>query len=357
MNDELSGGGSRPTPTSQRARRRLDPHTLLLLAIAVAVFSAMSLARPRIFPTGNNLASMSFQVSELGILTLGMMLAILIGGIDLSINATANLAAILAGMTMTWFIPGGTLTAGNSWFLLVALAVGLVTGILCGLLNGYLIGYIRVPAILATLSTMSLYMGLAFGITGGTTVSGFPEAVLFLGNGQIAGVPVPLLIFIGALLVVWFLLNRTTFGFKVYMLGTNPLAAEFSGVNNRRVILATHVWVSALAAVAGMVALARTNSANADYGVSYILLTILIAVLGGVAVSGGHGNVWGIALALITLQFLSTGFNMLLVRHGGSNFFRDFAWGVLLLGVMTATQLINRYWPKFAYRRASGRRS
>ena len=230
-------------------------------------------------------------------------------------------------------------------------------GFLCGLLNGFLIGYVRVPAILATLSTMSLYMGIAFGITGGTTISGYPEAVVYLGNGQLFGVPVPLLIFIGALLVVWFLLNRTTFGFKIYMLGTNPVAAAFSGVNNRRVILMTHIWVSLLAAIAGMVALARTNSANADYGVSYILQTILVAVLGGVAVSGGHGNVWGIALALITLQFLSTGFNMLLVRHGGSNFFSDFAWGVLLLAVMSATELINRYWSKFAYRFSPNRRS
>ncbi|MBW7886031.1 MAG: ABC transporter permease, partial [Caldilineaceae bacterium] len=83
--------------------------------------------------------------------------------------------------------------------------------------------------------------------------------------------------------------------------------------------------------------LARTNSANADYGVSYVLLTLLIVVLGGVAVTGGFGKVLGVILALVALQFLSTGFNMLLVRFGGSNFFRDFAWGLLLLVVASIT--------------------
>lgn len=90
--------------------------------------------------------------------------------------------------------------------------------------------------------------------------------------------------------------------------------------------------------------MARTNSANADYGVSYVLMTILIAVLGGIAVTGGFGKVLGVMLALVALQFLSTGFNMLLVSFGGSNFFRDFAWGLLLLVVtsITAWRLLRR---------------
>ena len=112
--DVTPQNGESPAKKKRARPPWVDPHTILLLAIAVAVFGAMSLARPRIFPTPNNVASMSFQVSALGILTLGMMLAILIGGIDLSINATANLAAILAGMTMTRFIPGGAMTGGNA---------------------------------------------------------------------------------------------------------------------------------------------------------------------------------------------------------------------------------------------------
>jgi simple sugar transport system permease protein len=332
-----------------RVRQRVDTHIALLFGIVVVVFLAMSLARPTMFPTANNVSSMAFQVSEIGILTLGMMLAILIGGIDLSVNATANLSAIFAGMLLVRIMPGGNVSAGgDAWSLgpiLLALGVALATGAMCGLLNGVLIAYVEVPAILATLTTMTLYTGLAFGITGGTSISGFASPVLYIGNGYLFGIPMPMVVLIGCVLLVWFLLGRTTYGFKVYMVGSNPTAAQFSGINNRRIILMTHMLAGLLSATAGFVALARTNSANPEYGVSYILMTILIAVLGGVSVYGGHGKVWGVVLALASLQLLSTGFNMLLVRHGGSNFFRDFAWGALLLLVMTITFLLdNRPW-------------
>ena len=316
---------------------RLDGHITLLLVIVVVVFMLMSLARPRVFPTVTNITSMAFQMSEIGILTLGMMLSMLIGGIDLSVNAMANLTAIFAGLVLNRFIPGGVVDANNALFIPVAFLVGLLTGFLCGAFNGFLIGYVRVPAILATLSTMTLYMGLAFGVTGGSSISGFPESVLWVGNGSLLGIPIPLLVLLALAVAVWFLLNRTTYGFKVYMLGTNPLAAQFSGINNSRIILTTHILTGLLSALTGLMALVRTNSANADYGVSYVLMTILIAVLGGVAVTGGFGKVFGVILALVALQFLSTGFNMLLVSFGGSNFFRDFAWGLLLLVVASIT--------------------
>jgi simple sugar transport system permease protein len=321
--------------------RKADSHLVLLSGIVVVIFVGMALARPTMFPTADNVSSMAFQVSEIGILTLGMMLAILIGGIDLSVNATANLSAIVAGMLMGYLMPDGVAPGGAAGYIVFAIGVALATGAVCGLINGLLIAYIEVPAILATLTTMTIYTGLAFGITKGSSISGFPDAVLFLGNGSLLGIPVPVIILAGCVAVVWFLLNRTTYGFKVYMLGANPTAALFSGVNNRRMILLTHMVTGILSATAGFVALARTNSANPEYGVSYVLMTILIAVLGGVSVYGGHGTVWGVVLALAALQLLSTGFNMLLVRHGGSNFFRDFAWGALLLLVMTITYLLS----------------
>ncbi len=335
--------------TKPRRRQRVDTNIALLFGIVVVVFLAMAIARPTMFPTPDNISSMAFQVSEIGILTLGMMLAILIGGIDLSVNATANLAAIFAGMLLIRLVPGGDAGTGGGlwalWPIALAFGVALVTGAVCGLINGVLIAYVEVPAILATLTTMTIYTGLAFGITKGTSISGFSDAVLFIGNGYLLGIPMPMVILIVCVIIVWFLLERTTYGFKVYMVGSNPTAAVFSGVNNRRIILMTHVLTGLLSATAGFVALARTNSANPEYGVSYILMTILIAVLGGVSVYGGHGKVWGVVLALAALQLLSTGFNMLLVRHGGSNFFRDFAWGALLLIVMTITYLLdNRPW-------------
>jgi simple sugar transport system permease protein len=323
-------------------RRRLDTHSLFLLLLAALIFALMSLAMPRQFLTIANLESMAFQMSEVGILTVAMALAMLIGGIDLSITATANLSAIAAGLVMVYLsspgFPSAPVLLAVGGGLLAAMAVGLV----CGLVNGLLIGRIGVPAILATLGTLTLYTGLAYGVTKGRAVHGVPSQVLFLGIGRFLGIPLPLIVFVIVLAVVSVALNHTAYGFKVYLLGSNATAARFSGIDNSGIILKTHLIAGLLSALTGIVTLARTNSAHADYGGSYVLLTILVAVLGGVAVSGGSGRLAGVTLALITLQMLSTGFNMLLLRFSGSNFFRDFAWGFLLLFVMVFAQFSGR---------------
>jgi simple sugar transport system permease protein len=266
----------------------------------------------------------------------------MIGGVDLSVNATANLSAILAGM-MLKRLAAATASGGEAWIAFsVAVLVALTVGVVCGLLNGALIAYVGVSAILATLSTLTLYTGIAVGITKGAAVSRFPEVILTVGNGKLFGIPIPLLVLILVLSIVSVILTRTTFGFKIYMLGTNPTASRFAGIHNQRIILLTHALVGGLSAVAGIIILTRTNSANADYGTSYILMAILIAVLGGVSVAGGAGTLSGLLLGLVALQFLSTGFNMVLLTFSGSNFFRDFAWGFLLLLVMGINYYGNR---------------
>ena len=195
----------------------IDGHVAMLLLVGIAVFIAMSLARPNTFPTRHNITSMASQLSEIGILTLGMVLAMLIGGIDFSVNATANLSAISAASVLQFYLPDAGATGGAAPFILLAFGTGLLTGALCGVANGLLIGYVRVPAILAT---MTLFTGLAVGITRGSTMSGFPPSVLAIGNGTRLGIPIPLLVLLALAFVVWFLLTRTTYGFKVYMLGS-----------------------------------------------------------------------------------------------------------------------------------------
>ena len=335
---------------------RRDPHIRLLFLLVVIIFATMSLAMPGQFPTRANLESMAFQMSEVGILAVAMALAMLIGGIDLSITAMANLSAIAAGLLLTRFGTHGLRTLEAAPVIALAIAAAVAVGLACGLLNGLLIGRVGVPAILATLSTLMLYTGLAYGITRGRAVHGFPGQFLYLGNGKFVGIPLPLVVFLAVVTLLSLALNRTAFGFKIYMLGSNPTAAKFSGIDNPKMILHTHLIAGLLSAVAGIVILARTNSANADYGSSYILITILIAVLGGVAVTGGSGRLAGVALALAALQMLSTGFNMLLLRFSGSNFFRDFAWGLLLLCVMVWANFesrlgLRRLWQRILIRR------
>ncbi|WP_324716560.1 ABC transporter permease [Carboxydochorda subterranea] len=308
-----------------------------LLAITVVVFVTMSLVRPDRFFTPDNFSSMAFQFPEFGLLAIAMMITMLTGGIDLSIVGIANLSGILAALTLTRLMPPDAAGIQVVLYSLLAVAISLVTGIACGLFNGFLIGYVGIVPILATLGTMQLYTGIAIVITQGAAVYGFPDIITFLGNGSLWIFPVPFLIFGAFALAFSLLLNKTSYGFKLYLMGTNPTAARFSGIDNTLMLLKTYMLSGLMAAVAGFVVLARTNSAKADYGSSYTLQAILIAVLGGVNPSGGFGTVLGLVLAILTLQFLSSGFNMLRF----SNFFKEFIWGAVLLVVMVVNYVSN----------------
>ena len=328
-----------PAMLASRIRRR-DPYVWLLFATALAAMALVAVLVPDRFLHADNFASMAIQMSELGLYSVAMTLSLLIGGIDLSVVAVANLAAILSALTVHVMVPGGAgpfaATAGFTVALVVALAVGGVVGAI----NGLLIARLGVPAILATLGTMTFFSGVAFGVTGGSSISGLPDSLTGVGNSAVAGVPVLFMVF----LVVWFasdvLVRRTAFGSDMILIGTSLRVARFSGIATGRVIFGTHLLTALIASIAGFSSLMRTNSANADYGGTYVLLAILVSVLGGVSVNGGSGRLIGVLWALAILQLLSTGFNMLLLFVSDGNFFRDFAWGFLLLLIMSLTSCL-----------------
>lgn len=324
--------------TKQRggfARALRDNPVLRLLIIAMIIFAAFSLVLGDKFLSIRNVQSMAVQLPEYGILAIAIMITMLTGGIDLSVVGAANLSAIAAALVLTGL--GGADGAGMAPALLLPLAflVALITGSACGLVNGFLVARLGITPILATLGTMSVYTGLGYVITGGPAIT--TTQLAFIGNESILGVPIPAIIFILLAIIFAVILNRTAFGFNVYMLGTNATAARFSGINSLSVLVRTYWLSGVLAGVAGIVFLARANSAKPDYGESFVLLSVLIAILGGVSYTGGFGTISGLVLAVLSLQFLSTGLNMLMLQLSGSSaaiFFRQFAWGALLLIVM-----------------------
>jgi simple sugar transport system permease protein len=263
------------------------------------------------------------------------MVTMLTGGIDLSIVGAANLSAIVAAMILTGLT--GADGAGMSLIVAVPLSMvgALLVGSICGLCNGFLVARVGITPILATLGTGAIYTGLSFVITGGPAIT--TTQLAFVGNGSILGLPIPIIVFILVVIAFVIILNRTVFGFNVYMLGTNSTAALFSGINSDSVLLRTYWLAGLIAGIAGIIFLARTNSAKPDFGASFILLTVLIAILGGVSYTGGFGTVSGLVLAVLSIQFLSTGLNMFMLEWFPSSaaiFFRQFAWGGLLLAVM-----------------------
>lgn len=323
--------------TTDRSRRAsalpdfLDTHVIVLVVAAVLVFSALGMARPDIFLSAQNLQSMLLQTSVIGLLSLAVGLTLLTGGIDLSVNAVANLASIAAASFLTaaagaelgW--PPETLAVG-------ALLMGLAVGVLCGLFNGALIAVLGYPPILATLGTMTLFVGVGTVITGGSTLFGV-SSLAAIGRGVFLGVPVPAIVLVLIAVTLGFVLHGRRFGFNLYLYGANPVAARYSGINTRRLLLAVYAISGGLAGLAGIVNLGVTNSANVDFGSSYILLAILASVLGGISPMGGVGKIAGVVFAVIILQLLSTGLNLVL-QASGSNFLKDFAWGLTLILVL-----------------------
>ena len=302
----------------------------LLSIVMVAVLVLMAVLNPVRFFRIGNLQTMAFQLPELGLLSLGMMVIMLTGGINLSIIASANLSGIIAAMVLHALAPPDTFAGSGLGVTLIAVAAAVAAGLVVGLANGALVAYVGVSPILATLGMMTLLGGVNIVLTKGYVISGFPPAFLFIGNGTILGVPFPLLIFAAASAVVGLIMERTPFGLEIYMLGTNETATRYSAVNVPGVLIRSYVISGVLAAVAAMVMISRFNSAKSGYGESYLLVTILAAVLGGTSVYGGFGKVAGLVLALVILQMVSSGLNLLQVNA----FLTQAIWGMILVAVM-----------------------
>lgn len=336
----MSAAGRTATPLSRT--KLLSPVNARLSVLLVALLAVFGLfLGDRLF-TGAALQSMAFQMPELGILSLAMMITLLAGGLNLSIISTANLCALTMAFILVREVPQATGAAWVGWQL-AALVAGLAVAAAIGLINGLVIAYLGVSPILATLGTMTMVKGIAVGLTHGNVISGFPAPVVFIGNGTVLGVPVALIVFALVAAPMALMLNRTPLGTAIAMIGSNEQATRYSGIDTRRAVVKVYVLSSLLAAIAAVVMMARFNSANAAYGESYLLVTILAAVLGGVDPMGGFGKVGGLVLALVILQVISTAFNLL----NFSQFLTLAIWGAILIAVAGVNVVRERLGLKF----------
>ncbi|TWD48869.1 monosaccharide ABC transporter membrane protein (CUT2 family) [Agrobacterium vitis] len=278
--------------------------------------------------------SVSFQLPELGLLTLAMLLPLLTGGINLSITFAAN----LSGLAAAWVLQAqGGVNAPPSAFLLACIAA-LITGAAVGALTGAAIAYTRAHPILITLSMMIFLRGLGEFLTRGGDISGFPGYVSTIGQGSVFGLPIPLVIFIACVGLWHILLTRAKLGFGLLMIGSNIESARYSGLNTRRILVLVYTLSGMMCAVAGLIMLARFNSVRVGHGESYLLITVLAAFLGGVNPFGGFGRVLPVFVALIVLQLLSSGLNLM----GANQHLATALWGVLMIVVMAARTLASK---------------
>lgn len=298
---------------------------IVLIAVAFAFFAVLN---PRVFLSPLNLQNIMLASPEIGVIAIAMMLAMLTGGIDLSLVSIANLSAITIA-TISIAVSAVDPAALESLAVPLML-LGPLVGVACGLLNGVLVSVVGITPILATLGTMQILNGIAIVWTGGTTLYGAPQAFTAFGRSALGPVPALFLVFVLVAVVVGVLITQTPLGRKIQLEGANPVAARYSGIGSRRVLMSTYMIGGGLAGLAGVLFLARNPTASADYGASYVLLVIVIAVLGGTNPAGGFATVTGVVLATLTLQIVSSGFTGLRL----SSYQYSIAQGVILIAVM-----------------------
>jgi simple sugar transport system permease protein len=315
---------------------------IILIVVAAIVFSALT---PNRFLSGDTMRAMAFQMPELGILSLAMMVPLMSGGLNLAIIATANLSALTMAAVLTHLVQASSPPMAVAGAILTALLAGMLIALAIGFLTGIIVAFFGVHPILVTLGTMTLVKGISVLTTSGTVIGGFPPGILFLGNGTLFGVPVSLILFLICAVIVAVILTHAPFGVSVRFIGSNERATRYSGVPTEWILVGVYALSSLLCWVAALVMMARFNSASAGYAESYLLITILAAVLGGVDPFGGFGRVLGLLLSLILLQVISTGFNLL----GFSPYLTAAIWGAtMILAILIALvrdQWLSRIWP------------
>jgi len=313
--------------------------TIVLFTIMVGIIIIMSIFIPDKFLTVINFQSMASQIPEFGLLALAMMIAMMTGGIDLSVVSITNLTGVIAAVILTKLVSPQMGEGLITLIIILAILVAIISSLVCGLLSGVLIAYVGVPPILATLGTMGLFLGIAIVITEGHGITGFPDKFLFIGSGTIWIIPVPFIIFIVCALIVALVLNKTSLGLSIQMLGSNPVASWFAGISNNSILVKTYMISGLLAGISSVIMISRVNSMRPGYGYAYLLTAILVIVLGGVNPSGGFGTITGVVVGVIILQLLQSGFNILAF----SPFFKKFIWGFMLLLVMVINFIIAKY--------------
>lgn len=302
---------------------------LLMLLITLA---GLAIATGGSFLSVNQMQLVAYLFPEMGVMSLGMMLAMISGGIDLTVVAVADLTGILSCLLLKAMMPADASLPIQLCVLLVTLLSGMIMGGICGAFTGTLIARIGIPAMVATLGASDIILGLAVGITKGSSIKELPEILNLAVNYRIFGIlPVPTLLFAICAGGVAFILNKTAFGFKIYMIGSNKDASKYSGVDNKKVLTMTYIISGMLASVSGILMCGHFNSARSDFGKSYLTPSILICVLAGVNPNGGKGKVSGMVLAVIILQMLSSGFALF---QNISDYYKNLIWGAVLILVM-----------------------
>ncbi|GDX40930.1 monosaccharide-transporting ATPase [Armatimonadota bacterium] len=281
------------------------------------------------FLTAQNLLQVARQASYYGIMAVGMVWVISMGDIDLSVGSILTLTNVVTAMALRGGVP-----------VPIALLIGLATGAVCGFLNGVLAVWLRIPMIIVTLGTLSIYRGIALVLCSAAAISQFSKDNLFftVGGGNIFGVPTSVLVMLIAGVVGWWVLTRSVAGRHTEAIGGNPVASYLAGIPLDRYRIGVMTLNGTIAALAGIIALAFLQSADPSNGVGYELWVIASVIIGGTALSGGQGSVPGAILGALIIAVIRNG----LVLLGASTYAGTAVTGAVIILAVAIDSLVKR---------------
>jgi len=302
MSETSQGAAPRHIPDrlDSRLKSTLLSWETLLLLVAVAIFVINSFASPY-FLNEWSLSDLTFNFTEKALIALAMALLIIAGEIDLSVAAIIALASTMMGLAVQYGID----TPG-----LVAIGIGV--GLACGAFNGFLVTRLGLPSIVVTIGTMSLFRGLSFIILGDGVFKGYPKSFAFFGQGYVFWViSFELVLFLGFALIYFLVLHRTNFGRRLFAIGNNPIAAQFSGVRVARIKFILFCLTGIMSGIAAVLLTSRLGSTRPSIAQGWELEVITMVVLGGVNILGGAGSILGVVIAAFIMGLVTFGLGLL----------------------------------------------
>jgi rhamnose transport system permease protein len=281
-------------------RRIMASWEVLLLGVAILIFIANSLASPY-FLNAWNLSDATFNFTEKAIIAFAMALLIIAGEIDLSVAAIIALASTAMGAAVQM----GVGTPG-----LVAIGIG--TGLLCGAFNGFLVAGLKLPSIVVTIGTMSLFRGISYMVLGDQAYGKYPADFAYFGQGYVFWViSFEFVLFIAMAILFAILLHATNFGRQVYVIGNNPFAARFSGIPVERVKFILFLLTGLMSGIAAVCLTSRLGSTRPSIAQGWELEVVTMVVLGGVSILGGSGTIAGVVIAAFVMGLVTFGLGLL----------------------------------------------
>ncbi|MCV3238664.1 ABC transporter permease [Mesorhizobium sp. ZC-5] len=328
MSDAVHSPRTIPDRLDNPLRSAVLSWEALLVIVAVAIFVINSFASPY-FLNAWSLSDLTFNFTEKALIALAMALLIITGEIDLSVAAIIALASTLMGMA----VQAGIDTPG-------LVAIGILVGLGCGAFNGAMVTGLGLPSIVVTIGTMSLFRGISYIILGDQAYKGYPADFAFFGQGYVWWVvSFELVLFLVAALIYGFLLHRTSFGRRIFAIGNNPVATQFSGVRVGRIKFILFCLTGLMAGIASVLITSRLGSTRPSIAQGYELEVITMVVLGGVSILGGAGSIPGVVLAAFIMGLVTFGLGLLNVPGIVMSIFI----GLLLIVVIALPIVWNRF--------------